>query len=239
MNQLKNAKEDPLSTNLLTVSDVHKSFPTASGERLEVLRGISFSVASGEVIAITGASGAGKSTLLHIIGGLEPADAGKVTFANFDITNASRASMTQYHKRDVGFIFQFHHLLTDLSASENVALPMFINRKARDKAMQRALEALEEMGLGFHAEHPVSQLSGGEQQRVAVARALVTRPLMVLADEPTGNLDASISEEICELLKSYCRSRLATIVIATHNEKLAHLSDRVLCLREGKLETES
>lgn len=236
MDQRKTSKEGLPIHNLLVVSEVHKSFPTPVGARLEVLRGVSFSVAPGEMVAVTGASGAGKSTLLHVIGGLEPADDGSVKLNGFEITNASGTSISQYYKRDVGFIFQFHHLLTDLSASENVAMPLFINRENRRAAMRRAGFALDEMKLGTHASHPVSQLSGGEQQRVAVARALVTNPGLVLADEPTGNLDATISDEIGALLASYCRRRSAAIVIATHNEQLATACDRVLHLHEGKLE---
>lgn len=236
MDQQKIRIEPRSGQDLLVVSEVHKSFPMTAGARLEVLRGVSFSIAPGEMVAITGASGAGKSTLLHVIGGLESADDGKVEMSGLDITNASTAEMTEYHKREVGFIFQFHHLLSDLSASENVALPLFINRENRREAMRRAGAALDEMNLGTHASHPVSNLSGGEQQRVAVARALVTKPLLVLADEPTGNLDAAISEEIGELLSSYCKSRPAAIIIATHNESIARACDRVLRLHDGMLE---
>jgi lipoprotein-releasing system ATP-binding protein len=188
------------------------------------------------MVAITGPSGAGKSTLLHVIGGLEPADAGSVQFADLDVTRASSERLAQYHKLDVGFIFQFHHLLADFSALENVAMPLFINRENRQDALRRAGVALDEVNLAEHAHHPIAQLSGGELQRVAVARALVTGPRLVLADEPTGNLDAAIGEEIGVLLRSYCRTRSATVVIATHNEHLAHTCDRVLHLHEGKLD---
>jgi lipoprotein-releasing system ATP-binding protein len=187
------------------------------------------------MVAITGASGAGKSTLLHVIGGLEAADEGSVRLDELEITRAHGAVMADYHRREVGFIFQFHHLLPDLSAAENVALPLLINREARREAMKRAAHALEEMRLGAHARHPVSHLSGGEQQRVAVARALITRPRLVLADEPTGNLDAHIGDEIGALLASYCRTQGAVILIATHNERLASLCDRALHLQKGKI----
>jgi lipoprotein-releasing system ATP-binding protein len=221
--------------NLLAVSGLCKAFLTPSGARLEVLRGVSFAVAAGEMVAITGASGAGKSTLLHIIGGLEAADGGSFTLDEIEIARASGKLMAHYHGREVGFIFQFHHLLPDLSAAENVALPLLINRAPRNESMKRAASALEEMNLGTHARHPVSHLSGGEQQRVSVARALITEPRLVLADEPTGNLDTNIGDEIGALLASYCRTRRAAIIIATHNERLANICDRVLHLQEGEL----
>ncbi len=191
------------------------------------------------MVAITGASGAGKSTLLHVIGGLEAADEGSVTLGEMEIERASGKLLARYHGREVGFIFQFHHLLPDLSAAENVALPLLMNREARREAMKRAVSALEEMKLGAHARHPVSHLSGGEQQRVAVARALITEPRLVLADEPTGNLDANIGDEIGALLASYCRTRRAAIIIATHNERLASLCDRMLHLEEGEIKKRS
>jgi lipoprotein-releasing system ATP-binding protein len=225
--------------NHLTVSGLRKSFQTPAGARLEVLRDVSFAVAAGEMSAVMGASGAGKSTLLHIIGGLEAADAGSVMLGEMEITRARGSLMARYHRSGVGFIFQFHHLLPDLSAAENVALPLLINRTARREAMRRAASALEEMNLGTHARHPVSHLSGGEQQRVAVARALITEPRLVLADEPTGNLDAHIGDEIGSLLTSYCRTHQAAIIIATHNERLASTCDRVLHLQEGTIKQES
>ncbi|HEY0547277.1 MAG TPA: ABC transporter ATP-binding protein [Pyrinomonadaceae bacterium] len=223
----------------LTVKNLRKAFPTPAGARLEVLRDVSFAVAAGELVAITGASGAGKSTLLHIIGGLEAADSGSVALGGMEITRANGSLMARYHRSEVGFVFQFHHLLPDLSAAENVALPLLINRTARREAMRRAANALEEMNLGAQARHPVSQLSGGEQQRVAVARALITEPRLLLADEPTGNLDAHIGDEIGSLLAAYCRTHQAAIIIATHNERLAASCDRLLHLREGKIKQES
>jgi len=220
----------------LKVTDLRKSFRTPAGGRLDVLRGISFSIAQGEMVAITGASGAGKSTLLHVIGGLEPADSGFVKLDDLETTNASNQRLAEYHKRQVAFIFQFHHLLLDLSASENVAMPLLINREKRREANRRATILLDELNLGTHVNNPISHLSGGEQQRVAVARALITRPQLVLADEPTGNLDSTTGDEIGALLTSYCRTGPAAIIIATHNEQLAQMCDRVLRLHEGKLE---
>ena len=225
------------SQNLLTVSDIRKAFRTQAGARLEVLRGVSFEVAAGEMLAITGASGAGKSTLLHIIGGLEAADAGSVRLGQEEeVTGAGgQAQGLRKHGSEIGFIFQFHHLLPDLTAGENIAMPLLINRVARRQAMRQAVNALAEMNLAAQAKHPVSHLSGGGQQRVAVARALITEPKVVLADEPTGNLDAAIGDEIGALLDSYCRARLAAVVIATHNERLAQACDRVLHLQDGEI----
>src|ERR1044071_1209072 len=163
----------------LEVVDLRKSFAAPNGERIEVLRGISFELKAGECVAITGASGSGKSTLLHLLGGLEEADHG---------------SLTPFRREQIGFVFQFHYLLPDLSALENVALPLLIRRSRNGSAFQRATDLLEQTGLSGRLDHPVSHLSGGEQQRVAVARALITDPQLVLADEPTGNLDASVGE---------------------------------------------
>ncbi|HEY0385701.1 MAG TPA: ABC transporter ATP-binding protein [Pyrinomonadaceae bacterium] len=219
----------------LTASDLRKAFATPAGARLEVLRGASFSIAAGEMVAIVGASGSGKSTLLHILGGLEAADAGRACFGELELLRAGSTQLTRYRERDVGFVFQFHHLLPDLTAIENVALPLFINRRARDESLRRASAALEEVGLRERATHRIGQLSGGEQQRVAVARALVHKPRLVLADEPTGNLDAAIGDEIGASLARYCRGERALIVVATHNEQLAGLCDRVLLLRDGRL----
>ena len=188
------------------------------------------------MVAITGASGAGKSTLLHVIGGLEAADEGSVSLGHREPVRAHQAAQfSQDDRREIGFIFQFHHLLPDLTAAENIALPLLISRKPRSLALGKALSALEEMNLGACARHPVSQLSGGEQQRVAVARALITEPRLVLADEPTGNLDAAIGDEIGARLAAYCRKHQAAILIATHNERLAQACDRVLRLHEGEI----
>jgi lipoprotein-releasing system ATP-binding protein len=217
----------------LRVTNLCKAFLTPAGTKLEVLRGVSFAVAAGEMVAITGASGAGKSTLLHVLGGLEAADEGSVRLGEMDITGVRGALMSGYRRREVGFIFQFHHLLPDLTAAENVAMPLFINRVTRREAMRRAVAALDKMNLSAHARHAVSHLSGGEQQRVAVARALITEPRLVLADEPTGNLDAAIGDEIGARLAAYCRAHQAAIVVATHNERLAEACDRVLHLQEG------
>jgi len=208
---------------MISVVDLRKSFLAPNGEQIEVLRGVSFTANAGESIAITGASGSGKSTLLHLLGGLETADHGSVTF---DWPNG--------RGQQIGFVFQFHYLLPDLSAVENVALPLLIARHKRHQAFERAKHLLTEAGIEARARHPVSHLSGGEQQRVAVARALVTEPKLLLADEPTGNLDAAISEEIGHALVSYAHKHSAISVIATHSERLARMCDRLFVLEAGR-----
>jgi lipoprotein-releasing system ATP-binding protein len=220
----------------LRAANLKKAFRAPAGARLEVLRGASLAVAPGEMLAIVGASGSGKSTLLHILGGIEAADAGSVEFGEFDLTRASSSELARFRQRETGFVFQFHHLLPDLTAVENVALSLYINRQPRAESMRRALAALAKTGLSERATHSVGQLSGGEQQRVAVARALVKQPRLVLADEPTGNLDAAHGDEIGAMLADYCRTQRAAVVVATHNERLAQLCDRVLLLQDGCLD---
>ena len=206
---------------MIRVVDLRKSFIAPNGERLEVLRGVTFAANAGESIAITGASGSGKSTLLHLLGGLETPDHGSITLDG--------------HRKEIGFIFQFHYLLPDLSAVENVALPLLIARWKKRRAFDRALELLRKTGLGDRAEHPIAHLSGGEQQRVAVARALITEPKLLLADEPTGNLDDAISEQIGQTLIDYAHEHSAITITATHSASLAGMCDRSLRLEAGKL----
>jgi lipoprotein-releasing system ATP-binding protein len=202
----------------LEVVDLRKSFTAPSGERIDVLRGLTFTIYRGKCVAITGPSGSGKSTLLHLVGGLESPDHG---------------SLTAFRRERIGFIFQFHYLLPDLSAVENVALPLLIRRRAN--AFERAGTLLQAAGLQDRLDHPVSHLSGGEQQRVAVARALITEPQVVLADEPTGNLDPVIGEEIGRTLVNYSRTHSAIVIIATHSPSLAQLCDYSLVLEGGHL----
>ena len=216
--------------------DVRKSFRTPAGERLEVLRGVSFSVEAGEMVAVVGVSGAGKTTLLHIIGGLEEADRGDCILGDFDIMRARSKELARFRNLEVGFVFQFHYLLPDLTTAENVAMPLLINRSATKEAVERARLALERVGLLERAEHRTGELSGGEQQRVAVARAIVSEPKLVLADEPTGNLDKEVGDEIGALLSDFCRQRRAALIVATHNERLARTCDRVLRLEHGRIE---
>jgi lipoprotein-releasing system ATP-binding protein len=191
---------------MISVVDLRKSFVAPNGERIEVLRGVTFDASTGESIAITGASGSGKSTLLHLLGGLETPDHGSIR--------------RDGHPKEIGFVFQFHYLLPDLSAVENVALPLLIARWKKRRAFERAMELLRETGLGDRAEHPIAHLSGGEQQRVAVARALITEPKLLLADEPTGNLDETISEQIGQTLIDYAHEHSAITIMATHSARL-------------------
>jgi lipoprotein-releasing system ATP-binding protein len=219
----------------LCVSDLRKSFSSLSGERIEVLRSASFSAGPGETVAIMGSSGAGKSTLLNLLGGLEAPDHGSIVAGQFSIDSAGSSELAKFRNSRVGFVFQFHHLLPDLTAAENVSLPLMINRMSRRQALRHASRALDEVGLRDRASHPAAHLSGGEQQRVAVCRALISRPALVLADEPTGNLDTAIGDEIAQSLVSYGRANRAVVIIATHNRALAELCDRVLILKDGKL----
>jgi lipoprotein-releasing system ATP-binding protein len=222
---------------MLRVNNLKKSFLKPSGERLLVLRNLSFTLEAGEMIAITGASGAGKSTLLHVLGGLEERDEGEIKLNDFDIAKATSGELATYRRRDVGFVFQFHHLLTDLNALENVLMPLLIRRISKQQAMQKAMLMIERINLTERMTHPIGQLSGGEQQRIAVARALVTEPFLVLADEPTGNLDSQTGAEIGALLKSYSEEKNAIVLIATHNEHMAGICNRVLHLKNGVIET--
>ena len=220
----------------LRVSDLRKSFVSPKGEKIEVLRGASFSAGAGEVLAIMGSSGAGKSTLLHLLGGLEATDHGTIVAGDFAIDRASPAALARFRNAHVGFVFQFHHLLPDLTAAENVSLPLRIRRISRAEARLRALQLLEDVGLdGRVADSVVGHLSGGEQQRVAVCRALLTRPALVLADEPTGNLDSTTGDEIAGSIVLYARKHRALVIIATHNPALAQICDRTLVLSDGRL----
>lgn len=219
----------------LRVHDLRKSFLSPAGNELAVLLGVSFSVQPGKSLAIVGASGAGKSTLLNLLGGLEAPDHGSIALGKFAIDCAEASQLSSFRRDHIGFVFQFHYLLADLTAVENVALPLLICRNSRAAAMQRAMALLSEMGLESRGNHPISHLAGGEQQRVAACRALIKQPSLVLADEPTGNLDARAAQDLGELLISYARRHHAIVVIATHNEKLAQLCDQTLRIDEGRL----
>lgn len=219
----------------LDVVDLRKSFVAPNGDRIEVLRGVTFSVKPGEVVAITGASGSGKSTLLHLLGGLDMTDHGSVSFDGTDLSRLKRRKLAAFRRQQIGFVFQFHYLLPDLSALENVALPLLIAREKRDYAYGRAASLLQDAHLVGREDHPITHLSGGEQQRVALARALVTHPKLLLADEPTGNVDAEIGEELGKALVSYVRNNNAVAVMATHSANLASLCDRALILEGGRV----
>lgn len=219
---------------LLEVIDVHKGFERGRA-RLEVLRGVTFEVAGGEMLAVVGPSGSGKSTLLHLIGALERPNRGTIRFKHQDLFELSALEQAAFRNRHVGFVFQFHHLLPELTAIENVMLPGLIARRTRHEVLTDATTLLTKMGLAQRIEHRPGELSGGEQQRVAIARALVNHPDLVLADEPTGNLDRQSGEAIQGLLRSLNQERQQTFIVVTHNEAFAKALDRTVRLIDGKL----
>jgi lipoprotein-releasing system ATP-binding protein len=220
---------------LITAKDVTKSFPI--GERkdgiLHVLKGITLTIARGEIIAIVGASGAGKSTLLHILGTLDRPTSGKVEVQGVDVFSLEDAVLAGFRNRSVGFVFQFHHLLPEFTALENVAMPALIQGKKLHAVRTRALDLLSEVGLADRAEQRPTHLSGGEQQRVAVARALMNAPQVVLADEPSGNLDSANAQMLHRLIWDLSRKLDQTFVVVTHNEALARSADRVFRIVDG------
>jgi lipoprotein-releasing system ATP-binding protein len=220
---------------LVSVSGLNK-FYTGGTARLHVLRDLSIEVAEGEMVAVVGASGVGKSTLLHVLGGLDKPDSGDVQVAGRRLAELNDAGLVAFRNRHVGFVFQFHHLLPEFTAAENVEMPMRIAGLPLAEARTRASELLARVGLAERVEHRPSMLSGGEQQRVAVARALVMQPALLLADEPTGDLDEPTAESLHALLRQMHAEHGLTSVIATHNPKLAAACDRVLRLVGGQLQ---
>ncbi len=202
---------------------------------IEVLRGVDLTVARGESVAVVGESGTGKSTLLHLLGGLDRPDGGTVRIRGIDLYGLPDRERTALRGKDIGFVFQFHHLLGDFDAIENVMMPLLVSGLARSAARRRAAEVLDRVGLSHRLGHRPGELSGGEQQRVAVARALVGRPSVVLADEPTGNLDPTTAEDVHRLLRDVQREEGAALVVATHNFGLAGLLDRRLRMEGGVL----
>ena len=211
-----------------------KSYPVG-GAPLTVLRNLDLDVAAGEMLAIVGASGVGKSTLLHVLGGLDRVDAGTVSVGGTELTTMPDADLVAFRNRRVGFVFQFHHLLPEFSALENAEMPMRIARMPMAEARPRAAELLGRVGLGERLAHRPGMLSGGEQQRVAVARALMMRPSLLLADEPTGDLDEATADSLHGLLREMHQAYGLTSIIATHNPRLAAACDRVLRLEGGRL----
>ena len=216
------------------ITGLTKSYPV-SGRRLEVLRGLELSVAPGEMVAIVGASGVGKSTLMHVVGGLDRIDGGRIRVGETEVTDLPDAELVAFRNRHVGFVFQFHHLMPEFSALENAEMPLRIARVRGAEARERAALLLEQVGLGDRASHKPGMLSGGEQQRVAVARALVMRPSLLLADEPTGDLDEQTGEALHRLLREMHQRHGLTSLIATHNLRLAAACDRILRLENGAL----
>ena len=199
-----------------------------------VFSGLDLDVEKGEMVAVVGPSGIGKSTLLHLLGGLDRPDSGRVRVDDRDLTSMSADELARYRNRNVGFVFQFHHLLPEFSAVENVAMPGWIGRMDREEALDRASALLSELGLEARSRHFPNQLSGGEQQRVAIARALLADPVLFLADEPTGNLDLETSERVFELMRECHNKRGLTSVIVTHNPDLAARCDRVLEMKQQR-----
>ena len=222
----------------LEVTDLCKSYPVRD-DALMVLRDLTLSVASGEMVAIMGASGVGKSTLLHVIGGLDRIDRGQILVGDADLSGLPDDELVAFRNRHVGFVFQFHHLLPEFSALENAAMPLRIARQTPATATGRARAMLEQVGLTDRMTHRPGMLSGGEQQRVAVARALVMHPSLLLADEPTGDLDEKTADSLHDLLRDMHRRHGLTSLIATHNPRLAESCDRVLRLEDGRLRAAS
>lgn len=218
----------------LDVQALNKAFDLGA-QRIHVLRDLDLKVGHGEMVAIVGASGVGKSTLLHLLGGLDRPDSGRILVADTDLRALGDADLVQFRNRNVGFVFQFHHLLPEFDATENVEMPMRIARRPKAEARTRALELLGRVALSDRVKHRPGLMSGGEQQRVAVARALTMKPSLLLADEPTGDLDENTAESLQTLLREMHAEHGLTSVIATHNPKLASACDRVLRLERGQL----
>jgi len=220
---------------LVSIVDVHKSFDHM-GRSLEVLKGIDLEIADAELLAIVGPSGAGKSTLLHCIGTLDAPTAGKIELSGEDVTRLSGPKLAALRNRTIGFVFQFHHLLPEFTALENVMMPGLIQGKTKREMGERARALLSEVGLAERVTHRPGELSGGEQQRVALARALVLEPKLVLADEPTGNLDTATSASIHDLFFEINRARKTAIVVVTHNTSFAERMPRIVHILDGQVE---
>ena len=224
-----------MSNFILTMKEISKSFQTSGSGKLTVLNSIDLSIAAGDLVGLTAPSGAGKSTLLHICGLLDTCDSGTIKFLGQDMQKASDLTRTLIRRCEIGFVYQFHHLLPEFSALENVALPQLINGKKPQQASDRASELLKLVDLENRADHRPSQLSGGEQQRVAFCRAVANEPKLLLADEPTGNLDEKTSDTVFEALLSLIERSGMAALIATHNENLAKKMQRRIKLKNGKL----
>lgn len=220
---------------ILEASNLHKSYQQG-GKNLEVLAGVNLQIKGGERVAIVGLSGSGKSTLLHLLGGLDDIDEGAVKIGGTNFSAMTEKEKCDSRNRSLGFVYQFHHLLAEFTALENVAIPLMIGKKSRRESRIQAKEMLDAVGLAERVEHKPSQLSGGERQRVAIARALVGHPQCVLADEPTGNLDETTGEQVNQLMIELSQKYEISFVVVTHNTALAAKMDRTLTLHNGKLE---
>ena len=217
---------------MIEANGIYKSFGN-----VEVIKGIDLHIDKGEIVTIVGASGAGKSTLLQIIGTLEKADKGDVIINGQNISKLSQKALASFRNKNIGFVFQFHHLLPEFTALENICIPAFIAGTPKSKALDKAMQLLEYLNLTERASHKPSMLSGGEQQRVAVARALINNPAVILADEPSGNLDSQNAKELHELFFKLREQTGQTFVIVTHNPDLAQMADRTLTIKDGKIES--
>ena len=213
---------------MITAENIHKSYG-----KLKVLKGVSLKVDKGEIVSIVGASGAGKSTLLHIIGTIDKADKGSVVIDNEDVLLLKDKPLAKFRNQKIGFVFQFHHLLPEFTALENVCIPAFIAGKSKKEAEKKAMELLDFMNLSDRTDHKPAELSGGEQQRVAIARALINNPAVILADEPSGNLDSKASDALHKLFFDLRDKLGQTFVIVTHNKELAAMTDRTLTIKDG------
>jgi lipoprotein-releasing system ATP-binding protein len=229
-----NSREAWGNGTVLEARRLHKEYAGATGP-VKVLCGVDLAVSAGETVSIVGASGAGKSTLLHLLGGLDRPTHGDVILAEWHLSRLPEDELSRVRSRLLGFVFQFHHLLLEFSAAENVALPLLIQGVEQGEADRRARAILEEVGLGHRLEHRPSALSGGEQQRVAFARALVHEPIVILADEPSGNLDRANSERLHDLMFELASMKGVAFVVATHDERLAERTDRLLHIEDGTL----
>ena len=213
---------------MIEAAGIHKSYG-----QLQVLKGVGLSIKKGEIVSIVGKSGAGKSTLLHILGTLDIPDEGQLNINGTDVRQLNELEMAKFRNQQIGFVFQFHHLLPEFSALENVCMPAFIASLSESYALARATELLVDLGLGDRLEHKPNELSGGEQQRVAVARALMNQPAVILADEPSGNLDTETSRDLHQLFFKLRDKWQQTFIIVTHNIELAKMSDRTLVMKDG------
>jgi len=222
------------SAPVVRLTDLARSFEQG-GVRIDVLRGVNLSIAPGEIVALLGPSGSGKSTMLQAVGLLEGGFSGKIEIAGVDASALPPEGRTRVRREHLGFVYQFHHLLPDFNATENVVIPQLVAGRAHAEAEERAKAILSSLGLGHRLDHRPSQLSGGEQQRVAVGRALANRPQLVLADEPTGNLDEHTADVVLEQFLALVRGEGSAALVATHNERLARRMDRVVRLHEGVL----
>ncbi len=215
---------------MIKAEGIYKSYG-----QLNVLKGINLEIEKGQIISIVGASGAGKSTLLHIMGTLDKADKGRILINNIEVNTLNDKKLSEFRNKHIGFVFQFHHLLPEFTALENICIPAFIAKVKKKESIEKAYEILDFLGLRERAEHKPNELSGGEQQRIAVARALINRPDVIFADEPSGNLDSANAKELHKLFFDLRQQFNQTFVIVTHNEELANMADRKISMKDGNI----